>query len=281
MTTTAYRQILNRVRSQGTNSGLNIVAFSGGVDSSLAAFFVHHAFPENSRACIGVSPSLSSIQLSSARSVADHIGIPLLEIETHEGKLRDYVANEGQSCYFCKTELYSTMKSIHQHLKNVSSIVETVVFNGTNADDLLDPTRVGLRAADEFGVASPLDSLPKQDVRSLARYVGLPNWNAAATPCLRSRLQFGVQATQENLSRIERAEEYIRSLLGLAPENNLRVRHLNNDIARIEVDPRFIAGLTENLSSVERTFRALGFDEIRVQEFASGTYRAENGSRHN
>jgi uncharacterized protein (TIGR00268 family) len=272
MTEAAYEHILNRVRSQGTKSGLNIVAFSGGVDSSLAAFLVHHAFPENSRACIGVSPSLSSIQLSSARAVADHIGIALQEIETREGEMGDYVANEGQSCYFCKTELYSTLKSIHRYVRNGSSPVETVLFNGTNAGDRLDPTRIGLLAAAEFGVVSPLDSLTKDDVRSLARYVGLPNWNAAATPCLRSRLQFGVQATAENLSRVERAEEYIRGLLGLAPENNLRVRHLANDIARIEVDPQFIAGVTDHISSVERMFRAFGFDEIRVQEFASGTY---------
>jgi uncharacterized protein (TIGR00268 family) len=263
----ACQQILDRVLSLGTKSGVNVVAFSGGVDSSLAAHFVNEVFPENAVACIAISPSLPSIQLSSARSVANHIGISLLEIETHEGDVIDYIANEGQSCYFCKTELYSTLKSIYRHLNNGSPAVDTVLFNGTNADDLLDPTRVGLRAAAEFRVASPLDSLSKEDVRSLAHHVGLPNWNAAATPCLRSRLQFGVQATEENLRRIERAEEYIRSSLGLTAEHNLRVRHLSGDIARIEVDPQFIAGITDNLSSLKQTFRELGFDEIRVQSF--------------
>jgi uncharacterized protein (TIGR00268 family) len=267
MFTGACQQILDRVLSLGTLSGLNVVAFSGGVDSSLAAHFVNKVFPTNAVACIGVSASLSSIQLSSARSVANHIGIPLIEIETNEGDVGDYIANEGQSCYFCKTELYSTLKSIHRHLNNGSPAVDTVLFNGTNADDLLDPTRVGLRAAAEFRVASPLDSLSKDEVRSLAQYIGLPNWNAAATPCLRSRLQFGVPATQENLARIERAEEYVRSLLGLTPEHNLRVRHLSSDIARIEIDPQFIEGLTDNLSSLKERFHMFGFDEIRVQGF--------------
>jgi uncharacterized protein len=132
----------------------NVVAFSGGVDSSLAAALVYQVFPSTSAACIGRSAALSSVQLQQARNVAEHIGVPLWECETHESELEGYVANKGKSCYFCKTTLYSTLNQVaefawremQQQLKEgqVDQVeVKPVLYNGTNADDQLDPTRVG------------------------------------------------------------------------------------------------------------------------------------------
>lgn len=90
----------------------NIVAFSGGVDSSLAAALVHRVFPRSSAACLGVSAALPHAQLEQARHVASHIGIPLWETPTTEGAVDEYVANEGRSCYYCKTTLYATINSV-------------------------------------------------------------------------------------------------------------------------------------------------------------------------
>ncbi|GMF38549.1 unnamed protein product [Phytophthora lilii] len=132
----------------------NVVAFSGGVDSSLAAALVFRVFPSTSAACIGKSAALPKVQLQQARDVASHIGVPLWECETEEAKLEGYVANKGKSCYYCKTTLYSTLhqvadfawKEMQMHLgsndENEQKL-KPVLYNGTNADDQLDPTRVG------------------------------------------------------------------------------------------------------------------------------------------
>ncbi|RLN89545.1 hypothetical protein BBJ28_00018059 [Nothophytophthora sp. Chile5] len=214
----------------------NVVAFSGGVDSSLAAALVQQVFPTTSAACIGRSAALSATQLQQARDVAAHIGLPLWECRTEEAKLEGYVANQGKSCYYCKTTLYATLNQVaaftwqkmQQHDGNDNASTEElkpVLYNGTNADDQLDPTR--------FDVVSPLSELTKQEVRDVAKYLGLPNWNAAASPCLRSRLQFGVEATQDHLHRVERAEDFVRELVQLETHMNMRVRFLAGNRAAV------------------------------------------------
>ncbi len=273
-TSDKYSILLDRVKAFGTSSGHNIIAFSGGVDSSLVAHAVHEIFPNNSTACLAVSPSLSSVQYELARVVSHHIGIPLLEIETHEVENPDYIANEGTSCYHCKSELYSVMNSLYQHIGHRYN-GSFVMFNGTNADDKLDPTRLGLKAADEFHVVSPLDIFSKQEVRELSKLTGLPNWNYAAAPCLRSRLQFGVEATPENLKRIEDAEKFIRTVLNLSPTDNLRVRHLTQiprmRTARIEADDTVIERMKEYIGSIEDFFIKLGYSSVTFQTFRSGS----------
>ena len=135
----------------GRTNGMNIVAYSGGVDSSLVALLVHRAFPSNSMACLGVSASLPSEQLKLARGVAAHIGIALREVTPGEGVNPEYVANQGQSCYHCKAHLYTALEVLAAAVGGEANMKgargKLSLFNGTNSDDTKDATRVGLAAA--------------------------------------------------------------------------------------------------------------------------------------
>ncbi|GJP47004.1 hypothetical protein CLOM_g6239 [Closterium sp. NIES-68] len=137
-----------------------------------------------------------------------------------------------RACYACKATLYTTLHTVAQQSlmrmgMDNSKSREVTLFNGTNADDLSDPSRLGLLAALHCNVASPLARLPKAAVRAVARVAGLPNWDLAASPCLRSRLAFGVEATADTLTLVERAEEMVRSFLPLTSRDNMRVRLLH------------------------------------------------------
>merc|ERR1711924_88803 len=135
-----------------------------------------------------------------------------------------YIANRGESCFYCKSHLYSTLEVLAADaLSQGSSSAPNVLFNGTNADDRSDETRVGLVAAEAYSVASPIDTLTKHQVREVARELGLPNWDVAASPCLRSRLAFGVEATASSLQLVERGEKMVRSALQLGDTRNLRL----------------------------------------------------------
>ena len=240
----------------------HVVAFSGGVDSSLVAALVFKAFPHSSRAVLGVSSSLSATQHTLAHNIATQIGIPLEEVYTEEGTNEVYLENEGQACYACKTSLYTALNwekilSVKMERTNDDKDIlrknddflakkgkRKVLYNGTNADDVKDATRVGLKAAHEFDVISPLLSLglTKDKVRALAKEIGLSNHDYAASPCLRSRLAYGVRATTDALKRVEQAEELVKKNLKniINTSTNFRVRHLKSGGARIELDEHIL-----------------------------------------
>ena len=261
-----YAALLEHTAQLGLRDGRNLVAFSGGVDSALVAHAVHRTFPDSAVACLGISASLPAEQQRMAADIAEYIGITLRRIATSEGGHPDYVANEGMSCYFCKTSLYETMRALGAAIDPAEG--PFVLFNGTNADDALDPTRVGLQAAREFRVESPLAAFSKQEVRELARHAGLPNWQVAASPCLRSRLQQGVRATPENLRRIEEAERRLRERFSVPATEDFRVRHLAGDLAMIEACDGMLAVL--ELSACESELLPLGFARVEKRRFVSG-----------
>ncbi|MCB2203278.1 hypothetical protein KQI65_00910 [bacterium] len=262
---TTYKQLLDRVAEDGSPSGPNLVAFSGGVDSSLVAHAVHAVYPGSSTAVMALSPSVSDDMRRQAEQIAAHIGIPLRFVETEEFRDATYVANEGMSCYICKTHIYEALRAVSREAADDGA----VLFSGNNADDSADPTRVGLRAAREHAVCSPLDGFSKDTVRALSRHAGLPNWEHAASPCLRSRLASGIEATPAHLARIEQAEARIRDQYALPPSANFRVRMLAEDHAMIELDEELLPRV--DLDRCATLLRDLDFREVQSRPFRSGS----------
>jgi uncharacterized protein len=250
-----------------TGYGSCAVAFSGGVDSAVVAQAAQLALGDRAVAVTGTSDALAAGELEEARDLAGRIGIRHLVIATEEFANPEYVANNADRCYHCKTELYSQLGRIRERLG-----VEVVV-NGANADDLRD-YRPGLQAANEHAVRSPLAEcgLTKSDVRQLAAAWELPVAEKPATPCLSSRVAYGLSVTPERLARIDRAEQFLRSL-GF---HELRVRLHVDDMARIEVPISEVGRLCDSdiRASVVAEFERLGFKFVTLDlaGFRSGGF---------
>jgi uncharacterized protein len=198
-----------------------VVAFSGGVDSSVVAAIAYRALGERARAVTAVSPSVAQGELEGAQRVARHIGIRHEVVRTNELARPGYVANGRDRCYFCKSELYDTLAARHPGV---------TLLSGANQDDQGD-WRPGLRAAAEHDVQHPLIDVTKDQVRELARALQLPSANKPASPCLASRIPYGTAVDPETLAQIDRAEQAVKRL-GFPV---LRVRHLG-PLGRLEVD---------------------------------------------
>lgn len=246
------------------------VAFSGGVDSAVVARAAREALGARSVAVTAVSPSLASFERERAESLARQIGIRHVVIETAEFLDPNYVKNDPNRCYHCKTELYTRLEQLLPELGAAHMV------NGANLDDCGD-YRPGMQAAREHGVRSPLieAGLSKARVRDLARFWNLPVWNKPASPCLSSRIAYGLEATPERVARIDAAEQFLRELLQIG---ELRVRHEANDLARIEVPPFVIERLLQPAlrEQAAARLRALGFRYVTVdlEGFRSGSMNA-------
>jgi len=237
-------------------SGLGrvILGYSGGVDSGLLAVAGSRALgPERFLAVTGRSASYPESQYRSALELAGRFGVPLLEIDTHELEDPRYLSNSTERCYFCKSELWTRLQRV------AGERGFDAVIDGTNADDLGEH-RPGLRASREQQVSSPLAELgwSKADVRSAARELGLPTWNAPASPCLSSRVRYGLEITSERLRQVEQGEAFLRSL---GVTGDLRVRHLGPR-ATVEVAADQIDRLRVQWQSVDAAFGELGFTEV-------------------
>lgn len=278
--------LLERTQQMMDVSAANVVAFSGGVDSSLVAALVYKSFQTRSQntkkgsvqAVLGISNAVPQTQLEMARNVANTIGIPLREVRTEEGNDESYIKNDGHACFVCKTHLYSTLETVanavlkEQEVSNGSDAANNsvILYNGTNADDTRDPTRLGLVAASNFRVLSPLDHITKDQVRQASKYLGLPNWNAAASPCLRSRLAMGVEATERHLKAVEKAEEFVRRVLVLDETRNVRVRMLSGGKAMVELDQL-------NGNDLTSVLREHGFEKLCTEEWGFKSFGGVRG----
>jgi uncharacterized protein len=242
------------------------VAFSAGVDSTLVATAAHRACGDRAVALTARSASLAEGELDEARALAAQIGIRHEVVETDEFRDPNYLANPVNRCYFCKSELYTRLETL------APALGFDVIVNGANLDDLGD-YRPGMTAAREHAVRSPLveAGFTKQDVRDLARAWGLPVWDKPAGPCLSSRLATGVAVTPERVSRVDRAERFLRERFGLT---ELRVRLEANELARIEVPVEALGRLVaaEARDEVARFFLDAGFSEVTLdlRGFRSG-----------
>jgi pyridinium-3,5-biscarboxylic acid mononucleotide sulfurtransferase len=241
-----------------------LVAYSGGIDSTLMAHVAHCVLGDRALAVTAISPSLLPDDLEDAKIQALEMGVMHRLIETHEMDNPNYTSNPINRCYFCKSELYDTLKPLAQEW-GYSYIVD-----GVNADDLQD-YRPGIQAAKERGTRSPLAEvgITKLEVRELARSLGLPWWNKPAQPCLSSRFPYGEAITVEKLRRVGQAERYLRTL----GWQTLRVRS-EGEVARIELPaeqiPVFVA--QTNLEGLVQQFQSYGFVYVTLdlEGFRSG-----------
>ena len=232
-----------------------LVAFSGGVDSTLVLALAHDVLGEKALAVTAQSASMPDREMKACHQLAKEIGVKHLVVKTEEMSNPNYRANPANRCYHCKTELYSNLKRVAQQ-ENISYIL-----NGTNTDDLGD-YRPGLDSAREQGVRSPLveAGFNKQEVRELSRMMELSIWNKPAMACLSSRIPYGQPVTLEKLAMIEQAEDLLLSL-GFT---QVRVRHLGT-LARIELDKNEMPRYQNDKSvqkAVEEKLRALGFNSV-------------------
>lgn len=202
-----------------------LVAYSGGVDSTLLIKIAQEILGDQVTAVIVTGPTLPEKELHQAREIISALGIPLIEMESQEMGLPEFQANTSRRCYFCKDHRYKKLKTYAKE-HNFQTIID-----GANADDLSDH-RPGQQAALEQGIRSPLQEagFTKQEIRTLAKKMNLPNWDKPSSACLASRIPYGTEITPKLLNQVEGAEDFLVDL-GF---NQLRVRHHGN-IARIEI----------------------------------------------
>ncbi|MEH2340125.1 MAG: ATP-dependent sacrificial sulfur transferase LarE [Nostoc sp.] len=228
-----------------------LIAYSGGVDSTLVAKIAYDVLGDRALAVTALSPSLLPEELEDAKIQAATIGIPHKIVQTHEMENPNYTSNPVNRCYFCKSELHDTLKPLALELGY------PYVVDGVNADDLHD-YRPGIQAAKERGARSPLAEVgvTKVEVRQLSQQLGLPWWDKPAQPCLSSRFPYGEEITVAKLQRVGRGEIYLRKL----GWQNLRVRS-EGDTARIELPPEQIKDfvLTNDLQTLVSVFQDFGF----------------------
>lgn len=246
------------------------VALSGGVDSAVVAQAAALACGPDAVAMTADSPSLAAGELDAARALAAQSGLRHIVLATREFEQPDYLRNPANRCYFCKTELYAQMAA------EAARLGIDVLANGANLDDQGDH-RPGMQAAAEARVRSPLveAGLRKADVRAIARRWNLPVWDKPASPCLSSRIAYGVPVTPERVRRIDAAEQWLRERLGV---RELRVRLDAHDGARIELPVEQIFRMldAEVRRSALEHLQALGFRYVSVDlaGFRSGSLNA-------
>jgi pyridinium-3,5-biscarboxylic acid mononucleotide sulfurtransferase len=241
-----------------------LIAYSGGIDSTLVAKIAWDVLGDRALAVTAVSPSLLPEDLEDAKIQAAEIGIDHRLIETDEMANPNYTSNPVNRCYFCKSELYDTLKPLAQDLGYSYTV------DGVNADDLQD-YRPGIQAAKERGTRSPLAEvgLSKLEVRELSKLLGLSCWDKPAQPCLSSRFPYGEEITVEKLRRVGQAERYLRNL-GLT---TLRVRS-DGGTAKIELPADKLQAFvkTTDLPQLVEAFQSYGFTYVTLdlEGFRSG-----------
>ncbi|MCA9734653.1 MAG: ATP-dependent sacrificial sulfur transferase LarE [Deferribacteres bacterium] len=255
---------ISRVEDFIKKHGRAVIGLSGGVDSTLVTYIAYSALGKDVLAVVGASATLPKREMEEAIALAKEIGVSYRVIQTEETDDLKFKSNPADRCYYCKTELFSKLQDIAQNEGFAC------VLDGTNADDLGD-YRPGLRANAEQRVISPLKEagFTKNDIREAAKYLGLPNWNKPAMPCLSSRFPYGQPIELKSLTKVEKAEMFLRDM-GF---RHCRVRHYDKT-AKIEVPVEDLEKLiaVENRHRITRRFREIGYVYVTLDMdgFASG-----------
>ena len=237
------------LRNRVSNLGNALVAYSGGVDSTLVAFTAHAVLGDRCIAVLATSDVHPVAEVDAARATAAQLGFHLIEVDTHELADPRFNSNTPDRCYFCKSEMFGLLR----HVAGARGI--RWVLDGTNADDASDH-RPGRRAAREFDVISPLADagLHKDEIRELSHMLGLPTWDKPSMACLATRFPYGTPITDDGLARIAAAEEALCTL-GL---KQFRVR-AHGDVARVEIDPAEMEHGWSLRTEIASALRAAGF----------------------
>jgi pyridinium-3,5-biscarboxylic acid mononucleotide sulfurtransferase len=260
---------LARLRADLAGLGRVVVACSGGVDSCLLAVVAHHELGPSALVVTAVSPAVPAEEVSQVEALAAEHGFRWRAVETEELARPGYVANAGDRCYHCRSELFDVLAPIAAGEGGATLAVGTIV------DDLSDH-RPGQRAAAERGVRTPLADagFTKADVRAAAHQLGLPVWDKPAAACLASRIPYGTPVTLGTLDRVGRAEAAVRGL-GFA---DVRVRHYG-DLARLEVPVADLPRVLERRDEVVAALRGAGYlyATVDLEGLRSGNLNAALG----
>ena len=254
---------LNLLKKWFKNHQGTVTAFSGGVDSSLVLYVSKLVLKENAVGLISNSESLKSKDFEIASSFCEHHNILLEVIKTNELNDPNYTSNPSNRCFFCKNHLYQEMIDVIKR-----KYPKFTILNGTNFDDLGD-YRPGLKAAEIHQINSPLAELKinKKEVIEMANSLGLETANKPPSPCLSSRIPYGIIVNNERLKQIEKAEDFLNSF-GF---NQVRVRH-RKSIASIEVPSNEIESLNKQFYEISKGIKAFGFKDVIIDSegFISG-----------
>lgn len=245
---------LRRILADPAGQGGALVAFSGGVDSTLLLWEARQALGDRVLAVTASSETYFPEEIAAAERLASAFGVAFRLIETAELDNEEFAANPANRCYYCKRELFADLAGIARR-EGLGAVLD-----GTNADDVRDH-RPGRQAAAELGVRSPLleAGLTKADIRALSRARALPTWDKPALACLASRFPYGRRITRPELKRVAAAEQFLHQL-GFS---QLRVRN-HGEVARIEVAPEDLGRLLVARETVAAHLEGLGFTYVAM-----------------